>query len=74
MACGLAMLIMARSLIHSLETTRAEYYRAHRFADLFAGLKRAPLSSPNASRAIPGVAAVQTDRRRARSRSTSRPR
>ena len=44
MACGLAMLIMARSLIHSLETTRDEYYRAHRFAEVFAVLKRAPLA------------------------------
>ena len=34
MACGLAMLIMSRSLIHSLESTRAEYYQAHRFADV----------------------------------------
>ena len=25
MACGLAMLVMARSLIHSLETTRQAY-------------------------------------------------
>ena len=33
MACGLAMLTMARSLIFSLESTRAEYYEANRFAD-----------------------------------------
>jgi putative ABC transport system permease protein len=42
MACGLAMMIMTRSLMLSLETTRAEYYRAHRFAEVFARLKRAP--------------------------------
>jgi putative ABC transport system permease protein len=59
MACGLAMLIMSRSLIHSLESTREEYYRAHRFADVFAGLKRAPLSLVERIRAIPGVAAVE---------------
>ena len=35
MACGLAMLTMARSLIHSLDTTRSEYYEAHRFAEIF---------------------------------------
>ena len=42
MACGLAMMIMARSLIHSLESTRQEYYEANRFAEVFAHLKRAP--------------------------------
>ncbi len=59
MACGLAMLIMSRSLIHSLETTREEYYRAHRFADVFAGLKRAPLSVADRIREIPGVTAME---------------
>ncbi len=59
MACGLAMLIMSRSLIHSLESTRAEYYQAHRFAEVFAGLKRAPLQLMDQVRAIPGVAAVE---------------
>ena len=59
MACGLAMLIMARSLIHSLESTRAEYYRAHRFAEVFAHLKRAPLALMERVRAIPGVAIAQ---------------
>jgi len=59
MACGLAMLIMARSLIHSLETTRQSYYRAHRFADLFVHLKRAPLEVARRARAIAGVAEVQ---------------
>ncbi len=59
MACGLAMLIMSRSLIHSLESTREEYYRAHRFADVFAGLKRAPLSLVERIREIPGVAAIE---------------
>jgi putative ABC transport system permease protein len=59
MACGLAMLIMSRSLIRSLDSTREQYYLAHRFADLFAGLKRAPLSLVERIRAIPGVAAVE---------------
>lgn len=60
MVCGLAMMIMARSLIQSLEAERDAYYAAHRFADVFADLKRAP----NALRArlaeIAGVAAVET--------------
>ncbi len=59
MACGLAMLIMSRSLIHSLGSTRDQYYQAHRFADVFAGLKRAPMSIADRVRAIPGVAAVE---------------
>ena len=59
MACGLAMMIMARSLIHSLETTRQEYYEANRFADVFVHLKRAPNSLAARVAEIPGVAAVQ---------------
>ena len=60
MACGLAMMIMARSLILSLETTRAAYYESHRFADVFCDLKRAPNSLRARLAAIPGVAAVET--------------
>src|SRR4029434_184380 len=60
MACGLAIMIMARSLIVSLESAQNAYYASNRFADVFCDLKRAP----NALRArlaeIPGVAAVET--------------
>lgn len=59
MACGLAMMIMARSLIHSLETTRCEYYEVNRFAEVFAHLKRAPNSIASRIRNIQGVAAVE---------------
>ena len=59
MACGLAMMVMARSLIHSLESTRQEYYEANRFADVFVQLKRAPNSVATQVAALPGVAAVQ---------------
>lgn len=59
MACGLAMLIMARSLIHSLESTRQEYYEAHRFAEVFAHLKRAPNSLASRLAEVSGVAAAQ---------------
>lgn len=59
MACGLAMMIMSRSLIRSLETTRREYYEVHRFADLFAHVKRAPNSVAERAASIEGVAAVQ---------------
>ena len=60
MACGLAMLIMARSLIHSLETTRDEYYQANHFAEVFASLKRAPNDLGARIAALPGIATVQT--------------
>src|SRR3954469_18106281 len=60
MACGLAMMIMARSLIYSLETTRAAYYESNRFADVFAQLKRAPNALAAEVARIPGAAAVQT--------------
>jgi putative ABC transport system permease protein len=59
MACGLAMMIMARSLILSLDSTRQEYYEAHRFADVFVHLKRAPNWVAAQAADIPGVAAVQ---------------
>src|SRR3954464_3636799 len=60
MACGLAMMIMTRSLILSLETTRDTYYEEHRFARIFARLKRAPNAVREELVKIPGVAAVQT--------------
>src|ERR1051326_8713346 len=59
MACGLAMMIMARSLIHSLESTRREYYEANRFAEVFVQLKRAPNALAARVAEIPGVARVQ---------------
>ncbi len=60
MACGLAMMITTRSLILSLTATRDAYYEEHRFAQVFARLKRAPDSVRAQLAAIPGVAAVQT--------------
>lgn len=60
MACGLAMMITTRSLMLSLETTRRSYYEHHRFAQIFARLKRAPNSVRDELAAIPGVAAVET--------------
>ncbi|MEI8089119.1 MAG: ABC transporter permease [Opitutaceae bacterium] len=60
MACGLAMMIMTRSLIVSLETTRDAYYRDNHFAQVFARLKRAPNSVAAQIATIPGVATVQT--------------
>jgi putative ABC transport system permease protein len=60
MACGLAMMIMTRSLILTLETTRSTYYQRHAMADVFATLKRAPLSVADQLMTLPGVATVET--------------
>lgn len=60
MACGLAMMIMTRSLIMTLEGTRDDYYQSHRMADVFGSLKRAPLSLRERMLRIPGVAALET--------------
>lgn len=60
MACGLAMMIMARSLILSLESTRDTYYADHRFADVFCDVKRAPNALRSRLERIDGVATVET--------------
>ncbi len=60
MACGLAMMIMTRSLILTLESTRAAYYQSHAMADVFASLKRAPLAMADRVAELPGVAVVET--------------
>jgi putative ABC transport system permease protein len=60
MACGLAMMIVTRSLMLSLTTTRDSYYEKHRFAQVFARAKRAPNLVREQLTAIPGVATVQT--------------
>ena len=60
MACGLAMMIMARSLIFSLESTRDEYYERYHFADVFADLKRAPNDVRAQLTEIGGAASIET--------------
>lgn len=59
MACGLAMMIMTRSLILTLSDTRGAYYEKNRFADVFGSLKRAPLAMADRLAQIAGVAAIQ---------------
>lgn len=59
MACGLAMMIMTRSLLMTLEQTRDAYYQSHRMADVFGTLKRAPLSLGERLLRVPGVAALE---------------
>lgn len=60
MACGLAVMIMALSLVVSLEETRDAYYRTQRFAEVFSELKRAPNSLRSRLAELPGIAAVDT--------------
>src|SRR5690606_25683417 len=59
MACGLAMMIMTRSLIRSLEEARSTYYQKHRFGDVFVSPKRAPEAVSARLAEIPGVAGVE---------------
>lgn len=60
MACGLAVMVMARSLVLSLGGSIDAYYQAHRFAMVFSELKRAPNTLRVQLERIPGVAAVDT--------------
>jgi putative ABC transport system permease protein len=60
MACGLAMMIMTRSLILTLESTRTSYYQRYAMADVFATLKRAPLAVAEELATLSGVATVET--------------
>ena len=60
MACGLAMMIMTRSLILTLEGTRDAYYQKYRMAEVFGSLKRAPLSMRERLSRIPGVSTLET--------------
>jgi putative ABC transport system permease protein len=60
MAAGVATLILATGAHRSLSQTRAAYYEANRFADVFADVKRAPNSIGAMVAEMDGVAAVDT--------------
>mgnify|MGYP003348882781 FL=1 len=60
LACGIATYVTMRSAFQSLVRARADYYSSHRFADVFAHVKRAPDAAAAAISAIPGVAVAQT--------------
>src|SRR5262245_47497556 len=55
---GVATLFMAVGSYRSLDETRTAYYERYRFADVFAGVSRAPKSLVEQVAEIPGVAAV----------------
>ncbi|HQN12640.1 MAG TPA: FtsX-like permease family protein [Quisquiliibacterium sp.] len=59
-ACGVATLVATWGTYQSLLAARDDYYLTHRFADVFAHLKRAPDALAAQVRAIPGVAQVRT--------------
>jgi putative ABC transport system permease protein len=61
MGCGVALFILSRSMLHSLELTQGTYYDRYSFADVFATIKRAPDSLIDRIKQIPGVA--QAERR-----------
>ena len=60
MAAGVVMFVTYLSNFDSLQRTVDAYYERQRFADVFAMLKRAPLSLEADLRAIPGVSVVDT--------------
>lgn len=59
-AAGVANLVMSRTTLDSLESSRALYYREAAFAEVFAELERAPEQLAQRLREIPGVAAADT--------------
>ncbi|MDH3768657.1 MAG: ABC transporter permease, partial [Gammaproteobacteria bacterium] len=59
-ASGVAVLVMSLSTREALTNTAEAYYERYGFADVFAGLKRAPESIKHRIEDIPGVQTVQT--------------
>jgi putative ABC transport system permease protein len=57
-AGAVATLVLAAGSYRSLEETRIAYYERHRFADVFASVRRAPKTLVGHISEIPGVAAV----------------
>ncbi|MEJ2308230.1 MAG: ABC transporter permease [Gammaproteobacteria bacterium] len=57
---GVSVFIMSLSTLDSLHETRERYYRDNHFAEVFATLKRAPLSLVRRIEAILGVDKVET--------------
>jgi putative ABC transport system permease protein len=59
-ACGIGGFLTSLSAVDSLDLARARFYADGRFADVFAGVRRAPNTLAERLREIPGVADVQT--------------
>ncbi|MBT5899072.1 MAG: ABC transporter permease, partial [Rhodospirillaceae bacterium] len=58
-ACGISTVVMSFGTLGSLEATREAYYQQQRFADVFAHLKRAPVSLVRQIARIRGVKWVE---------------
>ena len=59
-ASGIGGFLTTLSAVDSLSLARDNFYAQGRFADVFAGVKRAPLALAALLRELPGVADVQT--------------
>lgn len=59
LACGVAILLTGFGMYRSLDDTRSAYYERNRFADVFAQVRRAPLSLMRDIEAIDGVWAAE---------------
>lgn len=55
---GVMMLVMMDGVVNSLTETKQAYYERYRLADIFAPVKRAPVSLLDRLARLPGVAAV----------------
>lgn len=58
-AAGVGMVVMSFGMIRSLEATRASYYARYRFTDLFAPVRRAPITAMAQIRRLPGIAVAE---------------
>lgn len=58
-ACGVAVFIAALTTYHSLQWSQQSYYASARFAQVYARVKRAPVTVSQQIRDIPGVAEVE---------------
>ncbi|TAM58861.1 ABC transporter permease [bacterium] len=58
-ACGISVFVAMLAAYRSLELSQRAYYRANRFADVFAHLTRAPRALEARIAALPGVATAQ---------------
>ncbi|TVP69403.1 MAG: FtsX-like permease family protein, partial [Rhodobacteraceae bacterium] len=59
LGCGVMVLVGAQATQATLLQTQAAYYERHRFADVFAGVTRAPADVVQAASLIPGVAQAE---------------
>src|SRR5512142_1643975 len=59
-ASAVAIFVAAMAAYQSLVSAQADFYRATRFADVFASLKRAPLSLERQLAELPGIGQVET--------------